>query len=99
MADCKSTGGTYPGLDVGGEAINKLKHSLCLIDISTLSVPFRETHNVLSDTAFLSPFSQGLPCFKGVVRWLEITKQRSLKVTPAQHITLHLIPSVSLPLH
>ena len=26
----------------------------------------------------LLPFSQGLPCFEGVVRWLKVAKQRIL---------------------
>ena len=87
-----------PGLDIGREAINKPKHSLHLIHVGTLSVPLLLPHNILCDTVFLLPFSQGLPCFEGVVRWLEVAKQCILQVTPARHITLHLIPSVSLPL-
>ena len=43
MADCKLVLGrflgTYPGLNIGGEAIDKPKHSLRLIHIGTLSVP------------------------------------------------------------
>ena len=58
----------------------------------------RKSHNVLCDTTPLGPLSQSLPRFKGIVCWLEIPKQRSLKVTPTLYITLHLIPSVSLPL-
>ena len=87
----------YPGLDIGGEAINKPKQSLCLIHIGTLGVLLQKSRNVLSDTTLLGPLSQGLPCLEGIVRWLEIPEQRSLQVTPAQHITLHLVPSVSLP--
>ena len=88
----------YPGLDVGREPIDKVKRGLCFIHISALGIALRKTHNVLSDTTLLDPLSQGLPCFKGAVHWLEIPKQHSLQITPAQHITLHLVPSVSLPL-
>ena len=90
--------GMYPGLNIGRQAIDKPKQGLCINHVSALGIRLRKSHNILSETTLLCRLSQGLPCFKCVVHWLKVAEQHSLQITPTRHITLHLIPSVSLPL-
>ena len=88
---------THPSLQVRLQAVDEPKHRLSGVHITTLSIPFGKTINILSDAASLCPFGQSLARLKRVVRGLEIAQQRGLQPRPPLHITLDEVPSMRLP--
>ena len=87
-----------PSLNITLQTVEKTEQGFSIINVNTLSIPFRKTYNIVSDRPSLGPFGQRLSCLEGIVRWLEVVQQRNLQVRPTRHITLYLVPSVGLAL-
>ena len=87
---------TNPSLNITLQTIEKMEQGFSIINVNTLSIPFRETYNIVSDGPSLGPFCQRLSCFECIVRWLEVVQQRDLQVWPTRHITLYLKPGVGM---
>ena len=69
-----------PSLDITLQTVKKTEQGFSIINVYTLSIPFRESYDIVSDGPSLGPFCQCLLCFEGIVCWLEVVQQRTLQV-------------------
>ena len=65
---------TYPSLYVTLQTVKKTKQGFSLIDVHTLSIPFRKPNDIVRNRPSLGPFGQCLTRLESIVCRLEVVK-------------------------